>query len=182
MPLSRKATFITLVCLPASACGVQGPPDQNLSSLPAIDMHADLGKIDGSAVLGAPAGWLPAPTLPTPTFRVAAPQLLMAIRDILLAKPRTWIMSEHPDVQQDSFIVRSAFLNLPDVVVVQAMPVDGATSKVVILSRSRYDAVPFIAVNKGRVSSLIQELTERFGTTPNPTAPASTGVTAAPKA
>ena len=178
MLLSRKAAFIFLAHLPLSACGVQGPPDAQLSSLPAIDMHADLGKIDGSTVLAAPAGWTPAPTLTTPTFRVAAPQLLMAIRAILLAKPRTWATSEHPDALQDSFIVRSSFLNLPDIVVVQALPVDGATSKAVILSRSRYDAVPFIAVNKTRVSSLIQELTERFGTTPQPTV----GVGAAAKA
>ena len=166
MLLSRKAAIVILTCLPVAACGVKGPPDLDMSSLPAVDMHADIGKVDGSAALGAPAGWTPAPTLVTPTFRAAAPQILMAIRDILLAKPRIWVTSEHPGALQDSFIVRSAFLNLPDAVVVQALPVNGATSKVVILSRSRYDVVPFIAVNKNRISSLIQELTERFGTVP----------------
>ena len=170
MPLpSRLTALLTLLVL--AGCGVQGPPEPALS-LPAVNMHTELGKIDGSTVLAAPTGWTPGPTVATPLFKAPAPQLFAAMQEQLLAQPRTWRMAIHPDELQASFIIRSVTLNLPDVVVVQAFPVSPTTSNAVIFSRSRYDALPFISENKARVAKLIAVLTEKFGTAPTP-APAT---------
>ena len=156
-----------LAALPLGGCGVDGPPAPQLS-LPAVDLHTDAGKIDGSTALAAPTGWKPSPTEVTPTFSVPAPQLFTAMQEILQAEPRTWRGETHPDQYQASFIVRSVMLNLPDVVVVQAVPVGPAASNAVILSRSRYDVLPYLSENKARVRHLVQILTSRFGTVTAP--------------
>ena len=149
-----------------SACSVAGPPVGGPLPQPA-DLHSSTEVIlTGSAALGAPAGWTPAPTLTTPVFPVAAPQLLAAMREILLARPRTWLTVSYPEQEQAFFIVRSYMLNLPDIVVVQAVPASATTSKAVIFSRSRYDGAPFIGANKERVQALVKALTKRFGTVP----------------
>jgi hypothetical protein len=132
-------------------------------------MHSDLVKPDGSAVLAAPAGWTPAPTMTTPIFPVPAPRLLTAMQEILLAAPRTWLTIAYPAQEQAFFIVRSSALNLPDIVVVQAVPSGDTASKAVIFSRSRYDVVPFlISENEARVRHLISALTDRFGVKSTP--------------
>ena len=178
MSVPRKIPVLLALAL-LSGCGVSGPPEPTLS-LPAVDMHTDLGKIDGSAVLAAPTGWTPAPTLRSPTFATPAPQLLATMQALLLAEPRTWVMDTHPDALQASFIVRSVMLNLPDIVVVQAVPASATTSQAVILSRSRYDGVPFISANKARVTKLVDQLMQRFGTVPDP--PPAKAATPAAKA
>ncbi len=148
-----------------SSCGVEGPAEPRVST-PVVNMHADLGAINGSTMLAAPPGWLPSPNQQTPVFAAAGPQLLSAMRQWLLAQPRTWLDSEHPDELQASFIVRSSFFNLPDVVVVQAVPTSSTTSQAIILSRSRYDDVPFISANKARVDGLVADLQRRFTAVP----------------
>jgi hypothetical protein len=153
-----------LLCLALLAgCGVKGPPEPTLQ-LPPVDMHTELGKIDGSTVLAAPTGWTPAPTLVTPVFATPAPLLFAAMQDILAKEPRTWPMNVHPDALQASFIVRSVMFNLPDVIVVQALVASPTTSRAVIFSRSRYDVVPLISANRARVNALIDALKQKFGT------------------
>ena len=181
MPIPfRIAALLTLLTL--ARCGVSGLPEPN-PSLPAVNMHTELGKIDGSTVLAAPTGWTPGPTVATPLFTTPAPQLFAAMQEELLAQPRTWRMALHPDELQASFIVRSVLLNLPDVIVVQAIALSPTTSNAVIFSRSRYDALPFMGENKARVAKLIAALTGQFGTapTPAPATPAKVGP-AAPEA
>lgn len=129
-------------------------------------MHSDLVKPTGSAVLAAPAGWTPAPTLVTPVFPVDAPRLLAAMEEILLAAPRTWLTVAYPDQEQAFLMVRSVHLNLPDIVVVQALAAGPTASRAVIFSQSRNDALPLISVNRERVRDLIAGLTRRFGTQP----------------
>jgi hypothetical protein len=166
MTHSFKPAFLALLgAALLSGCGVSGPPDAGFVP-PVVDMHTDLGKIEGSAVLAAPAGWIPAPTVTTPVFQVSAPRLLAAMQDILLASPRTWLTGSHPEQGQASFIVRSVAMNLPDIVVVQAIAASDQTSKAVILSRSRFDVLPFSGSNEGRVRRLIKALTDRFGVVP----------------
>jgi hypothetical protein len=153
---------ILLIASLVTACGVQGPPESK-GVYPVVDMHADLGNFGGTAVLAAPAGWIPKPTVTTPTFPVPAPALYAAMQDIVAALPRTWLVSAHPDEHQASYIVRSRAMNLPDIVIVQAVPVGDASSQAVIFSHSRWDMNPFSDVNQERVQRVIRALTVRFG-------------------
>jgi hypothetical protein len=158
----RAACAVSLIAAGLSACSVAGPPAGGIVPDP-VDMHSALVKPDGSAVLAAPAGWTPAPTITTPVFPVAAPRLLAAMQEILLSAPRTWLTISYPAQEQAFFIVRSYALNLPDIVVVQALPSGDTASKAVIFSQSRYDVVPFlISENEARVRDLISALTRRF--------------------
>ncbi len=153
-----------LLPLLLAACSVDGPPRGGVVPL-AVDLHAgDVVSLKGSAVLAAPSGWSPAPTLTTPTFPVAAPQLLAAMREILLAEPRTWQTVAYPDQNQAFFIVRSVALDLPDIVVVQAVAASPTTSQAVIYSHSRYDVLPYMSENRARVQHLVDALVQRFGT------------------
>ncbi len=150
-----------LLAATLSACAVSGPP-RGPAPLPA-DLHSDLVKPIGSAVLAAPADWTPKPTLTTPVFPVAAPRLLSAMQAILLAAPRTWLTVAYPDQLQAFLIVRSSVLNLPDIVLIGAVPDGPASSRAVIFSGSRYDAAPLTGGNAERVRGLIDALTRRFG-------------------
>ena len=102
-----------------AGCGVSGPPTGG--PLPQVtDLHGVT--LTGSTVLAAPAGWTPAPTVTTPVFAVGAPQLFAAMKEIMLGEPRTWLTVSYPQGEA-FFIVRSMVLNLPDIVVVQAIAV-----------------------------------------------------------
>ena len=158
----------TLVALGLSACAVQGPPVSK-GAYPAVDMHTELGRIDGSAVLAAPADWTPKPGVITPVFPVSAAKLFDAMQEILAAEPRTWLVSAHTDLDQADFLVRSRAMNDPDSVVVQAVAASDTTSRAVILSRTRFDVIPDNGSNRKRVRRLISALTNRFGTVPSPT-------------
>ncbi len=150
-----------LLAAAVSACAVSGPP-RGPVPLPA-DLHSSLGRPTGSSALGAPADWTPKPTIVTPAFPVPAPRLLAAMQAILLAAPRTWLTVAYPDQLQAFLIVRSRAANLPDIVVVAAVPDGEAASRAVIVSQSRYDALPFANRNAARVRDLVDALTRRFG-------------------
>jgi hypothetical protein len=169
IPCTPRLYAVLLTSLLA-ACGVQGPPASK-GVYPVVDMHADLGTIGGSAALAAPAGWTPKPTVTTPTFPVAAPVLFTAMQDIVAALPRTWLVSAHPDAQQASYIVRSKAMNLPDVIIVQAVPIGDTSSQAVIFSRSRYDVDPFSDANEERVLRVIKALAARLGPMMPPKSP-----------
>ncbi len=156
--------FSMMAMLLLAGCGVSGPPELGFVP-PPVDMHADLGKIDAGTALAAPAGWTPAPSLVTPVYAVAAPQLLAAMQQIVLEQPRTWQTASHPEQQQAAFIVRSLAMNFPDVVIVQAIPDTATTSKAVIFSQSRYPLLPILlSDNQDRVRRLVKALADRVGT------------------
>ena len=149
-----------------AGCAVKGPPVSR-GSYQAVDLQKDLGTVGGSDVLAAPAGWTPTPTLVTPTFAVPAAELFEAMQQVLLAEPRTWLVSRHPDLHQASFIVRSRAFNLPDIVIVQAVPSGDTMSKAVIFTRSRFDVLPYMSVNESRTRKILRSLTARFGAAPD---------------
>ena len=164
---SSLASMLVLGLL--AACAVQGPPESK-GAYPVVDMHADLGTIDGSAVLAAPADWTPKPSVITPVFPVSAGKLFDAMQVILAAEPRTWLVSAHPEQQQAAFLVRSRAMNDPDSVIVQAVPASDTTSRAVIFSRTRFDVIPDNGSNRKRVLGMISALTDRFGTVASPAA------------
>ena len=132
--MADKSVFMLVYACLLAGCGVSGPPVG--APYRPVDMHADLGKIDGNTVLAGPAGWTPAPSITTPVFKAAAPELFAAMREIMQGQPRTWLMGSSPEQNQASFIVRSLVMNFPDVVVVQAVAATPSTSKAVIFSQS----------------------------------------------
>lgn len=160
-PLSSAIVLISVLL---AGCGVAGPPTALGFSPPPVDMHADLGTIDAGTALAAPAGWTPAPSLVTPVYAVAAPQLLAALQQVVLAEPRTWLTASHPEQQQAAFIVRSIAMNFPDIVIVQAVADSATTSKAVIFSQSRYPLLPVLfSDNQARVVRLVKALGGRVG-------------------
>ncbi len=181
--MSRMRFPFLMLAVALSACSVGGPPRRGIVPQP-VDLHAaDVVSLKGSAVLAAPSGWSPAPTLVTPTFPVAAPQLLAAMRESLLAAPRSWQTVAYPEQNQAFFIVRSVALDLPDIVVVQAVAAGPATSQAVIYSHSRYDILPYMSENRARVQHLVDALVRRFGTVlPPPAARPVTGSAPRPPA
>ncbi len=165
--MADKSVFMLVYACLLAGCGVSGPPVG--APYRPVDMHADLGKIDGNTVLAGPAGWTPAPSITTPVFKAAAPELFAAMREIMQGQPRTWLMGSSPEQNQASFIVRSLVMNFPDVVVVQAVAATPSTSKAVIFSQSRYDIFPVLDnTNKDRVEALIGRLKDRFEVIPAP--------------
>ena len=162
---ARLCSLLALGLL--SACAVEGPPVSK-GVYPAVDMHADLGRIDGSAVLAAPADWTPKPGIVTPVFPVSAAKLFDAMQEIMTAEPRTWLVSAHPDLQQAFFLVRSRAMNDPDSVIVQALPASDTTSRAVMFSRTRFDVIPDNGSNRKRLEGLVHALTSRFGTVSGP--------------
>lgn len=164
----RNAAVLVLVAGLLSACGVSGPPPDDVLPRP-VDMHSDLVRPHDDSVLAAPSGWRPAPTLTTPVFPVPAPRLFAAMQDILRRAPRTWLTVAYPQQNQAFYIVRSISLNLPDIVIVQAVPSGDAASQAVIFSQSRYDVLPsLIGENRARVQRLVRDLTRRFGSVTAP--------------
>ncbi len=150
-----------------AACAVTGPP-KGPPPLPA-DMHSAVVAPTGDAVLAAPAGWTPKPTLVTPIYAVAAPELLSAMQGYLLAQPRTWLTIAYPDLLQSFLIVRSPLANAPDIVVIEAVARSPTTSRAVIVSQSRYDTpLPYTHHNRTRVVALMAALKARFGVVAGP--------------
>lgn len=155
--LARLAPLLLL-----AGCAVSGPPN-GPPPVPA-DMHSALVAPVGSAALAAPASWTPKPTIVTPVYPVAAPQLLASMQEYLLAQPRTWLTVAYPDLLQAFLIVRSSVANDPDIVVIEAVARSPSTSRAVIFSQSRYDTpLPYTHHNRTRVLALVAALKARFG-------------------
>ena len=150
-----------------AGCAVTGPP-KGPPPLPA-DMHSALVAPTGDAILAAPTSWTPKPTIVSPIYAAAAPELLSAMQAYLLAQPRTWLTIAYPDLLQSFLIVRSPLANAPDIVVIQAVPRSPATSRAVIFSQSRYDTpLPYTHHNRTRVAALLAAIKARFGVVAGP--------------
>ena len=130
----RRARAV-LLCLSLGACGVQGSTD--LAPEPA-DVHAATVSPGPTAALAAPAGWKPAPDLVTPRFAVSAARLFAAVQQVAAAQPRTFLQAAYPERLQAFYVVRSSFLNLPDLVLVQAVADGPGGSTLVMFSHSRW--------------------------------------------
>ncbi len=89
----------------------------------------------------------------------------------MLAEPRTSLTVAYPDQGEAFLMVQSRVLDMPDIVVVQAVPIGSGTSRAIVFSQSRYDFVPFGNENSARVHGLVDALSRRFATPARSAAP-----------
>ncbi len=112
-----------------------------------------------NTALAAPKDFSPAPDIVTPEYRLSAPDLLAAVRNMALAEPRVFLAADYPQAGQVYFVARSAVLNFPDLVAVQAREVPGGGSELVLYSRSVYGRSD-LGVNQARLQQWLDRLTQ----------------------
>lgn len=103
-----------------------------------------------NSALAAPSDFRPPPDLATQDYRVTPQAMFAAAQAAVLAQPRTVPHGEFPDALQAHFVVRSAVIGFPDLVVLQVLPSPGNSSQIVIWSRSVYGRYDF-GVNRRRL-------------------------------
>jgi uncharacterized protein (DUF1499 family) len=129
------------------ACGANGA-----AGLPA-PVPMDMARIERPATpntfLAGPADMQPKPDLITAAQALPAPALYEQARRVFGGQPRTYVAAAFPDRLQVHYVVRSAVLNFPDLVAVQADAEGADRSRLVIWSRSVYGRGDF-GVNRER--------------------------------
>ena len=137
------------------ACGADGA-----AGLPR-PVPLDMSRIERPATpntfLAGPAGMRPKPDLVVEEQQLPAPVLFEKARDLFVSQPRTYIAAEFPDRLQVHYVVRSATLNFPDLVTVQANAEGADRSRLVIWSRSVYGRSDF-GVNRERTKAWLAAL------------------------
>jgi uncharacterized protein (DUF1499 family) len=137
------------------ACGADGA-----AGLPA-PVPMDMTKIERPATpntfLAGPDGMTPRPDAPTGPFAMQAAQLYQKSRAIFSCQPETYVAAEFADRLQIHYVVRSALLNFPDLVTVQANAIGANQSSLIIWSRSVYGRSDF-GVNRERTLAWLAAL------------------------
>jgi uncharacterized protein (DUF1499 family) len=137
------------------ACGASG-----VTGLPQprpIDMSHIERPASPNTALAAPAGFTPTPDIVTPQRAVPAPRLYESVLAVAASQPRTFLASSDPSRLQAQFVVRSAWLNFPDLIVAQVNAAGPDASTLVLYSRSVYGYGDF-GVNRARVTTWLAAL------------------------
>lgn len=100
---------------------------------------------------------MPTPNLQTRRFDMAPERLLAIMRDILSTQPRTAVLAADPGRLRADYVVRSRVFGFPDIVLVQALPVDAGQSELVVYSYSLQGHYDF-GVNRNRITALLAAL------------------------
>lgn len=122
--------FLARIYPACAATGTQGVPIPDPVNL--MRLAEDVG---GAGAFAAPPD-MPADIV-TPYYDAAPETLFAALLRIGTAQPRSWLAAAYPTRLQAHFVVRSARLNFPDVVVAEARAA-GAGSVALIFSQSVY--------------------------------------------
>lgn len=104
-----------------------------------------------NTALAAPAGFVPAPDIVTPTYTVPPPRLFEILSAVAAAEPRTFPAADDSAHLRAQWVARSRWLNFPDVVAGQVLPAPGG-SHLVLYSRSVYGYSDFGA-NRRRLQA-----------------------------
>jgi uncharacterized protein (DUF1499 family) len=150
-----------LIGLILPACGAQGA-----AGLP-VPVLMDMTKIERPATpntfLAGPAGMTPEPDMVIAEQSLTAAALYEKVRVLFGQRTRTYVAAEFPDQLQIHYVVRSALMNYPDLVTVQANDVGPNRSTLTVWSRSVYGRSDF-GVNRDRTKAwlaILQQSTER---------------------
>ncbi len=149
----RLLPWLVSLMLPACAgTGIEGLP---------VPAPMDIARIERPAspntALAGPAGMTPTPDLITPTYPVPASALYAAVRRMALGQPRTYLHIAYDGQMQLHFVVRSAWLNFPDLVLAQVQPDGADASRLVLYSRSVYGQSD-LGVNRARLQAWLAAL------------------------
>jgi uncharacterized protein (DUF1499 family) len=140
-----------LVALLYPACampGATGLPMPGLMNMAALHRPGT-----PNTALAAPAGFHLTPDIVTPTYKVSPQQLYAAILRVAAAQPRSFLQVEYPERLQAHYVLRSDWLNFPDLVTVQVTP----DAQLILWSRSVYGRSD-LGVNKARLAAWLAEL------------------------
>ena len=134
-------TFLArLLGLLLPACGAVGA--QGLPVPPPLDIAHLTRPGSPNTALAAPAGFLPAPDIVTPTYRVSASRLYAAIQAVAAAQPRAFPAAAYADRLQAHWVVRSAVFNFPDEVTAQASPAQASPAQPSAVQATPAQAAP----------------------------------------
>ena len=147
--------FAWLLGLALPAIGAEGaaglPPPARM------DMNRIERPASPNMFLAGPAGMTPAPDLVVEPAAGTAEALFERVRRVFESQPRTHVAAVFPQQRQVHYVVRSALVNYPDLVTVQADPAGPDTASLTIWSRSVYGRRDF-GVNKERVAAWLAAL------------------------
>jgi hypothetical protein len=147
--------FAWLLGLVLPACGAEGP-----HGLPAPELM-DMTRIERPATpntfLAGPAGMKPAPDLVVAEQVLPAGPMYKKARAVFGRQPRTFVAAEFPERHQVHYVVRSVWLNFPDLVTVEADPDGAGNSTLTIWARSVYGRSD-LGVNRARTEAWLAAL------------------------
>jgi uncharacterized protein (DUF1499 family) len=139
-----------LIGLVLPACGF--PAAQGLPTPQLMQVAQIVRPSSPNTALAAPAGFTPPPDVVTPRYNIAADALFALVQGVAVSQPRTYQAALYPDQLQVHYVVRSALLNFPDLVMVQVRPEGPDGSDLIMYSRSIYGRSDF-GVNRKRVEA-----------------------------
>jgi uncharacterized protein (DUF1499 family) len=148
-PLGWLLGLVLPVCGFSAAEGLPTPP--------VMDIDHIVRPSTPNTALAAPEGFNPAPDLVTSRYRIPAAQMFPLLRDIAAAQPRTYQTALYPEHFQVHYVVRSAWLNFPDLITVMVRPDGTGSSTIVLYSRSYYGRSDF-SVNRRRIETWLDAL------------------------
>jgi uncharacterized protein (DUF1499 family) len=144
-----------LIGLVLPACGF--PAAQGLATPPPMDIAHMVRPSSPNTALAGPTGFTPPPDIVTPLYHVPAGRLLALVRGVADSQPRTYQAAFYPGRFQVHYVVRSAVLNFPDLVVLQVVQEGPDNSDLIIYSHSVYGRSDF-GVNRKRVEAWLAAL------------------------
>lgn len=147
--------FAWLLGLALPACGASGA--QGLPVPPPMDLAQLVRPASPNTALAAPAGFHPPPDIVTRAYALPPERLYQAIRAVAAARPRSYVAVAYPDRLQSHYVVRSAVLNFPDLVTVQAQADPAGGSMLLLYSRSVY-GYSDMGVNRARLADWLAAL------------------------
>ena len=102
-------------------------------------------------------GFVPVPDVQTRQYDIAPEQLLAAVQDVIMARPRTTALAFDNDRLRADYVVRSRVFGFPDMVLTQVLRIMDSQSALVLYSYSLKGYYDF-GVNRSRVTAILTEL------------------------
>jgi hypothetical protein len=95
----------------------------------------------------------------TPIYVVSPTRLFAVVRQIAARQSATYKLAEDLEALREGWVARSLVLNLPDIIWAEVRPAEGASSELLLYSRSVYGYSDF-GVNRRRVTAWVVAVTE----------------------
>ncbi len=123
-----------------------------------LDPHTIIRPKTPDTALAAPAGFAPKPDIETPLYKALPATLFADLRELAACEKRAYTQAAFPHRPQADYVVRSAVLNVPDLVTAQVLAGPGKTSAWLVLwSRSVYGRSD-LGVNRQRLRAWLASL------------------------
>jgi hypothetical protein len=150
--LTVLAWLLGLILPACAADGALGLPTPTLMDMSRIERPST-----PNTFLAGPAGMRPVPDSIVEPQPLPAQALYGKVRVVFDGQPRVYVAAEFPVQLQVHYVVRSAILNFPDLVTVQAEELAQGQSTLVIWSRSVYGRGD-LGVNRKRTMAWLAAL------------------------